>query len=416
MSTRPLRRLVAVSVCLAVALLPQPASSDTPGRWARAGDRASGPPDWRVLAPLSTNGVRWSDVAKDHWAKTAIDYVAATNTWMRDRKAGPDGRYEFRPESFESRKLFARTLVRAYGAGFTPDPALEFADLPATHRFYRFANVAVSQGWMEAEDGRFLPRRPVTTRAVHLALVLASGLGEVAAAAETITLRDGTTVAAPPGFGTLLLGMRMGLRYNHGEESLDVGPDSSLSRAEVAWSLYRAATMPSWVGSSLAAYSSIELPSLSEKMRQVLGWGLRYVGYPYIWAGEWHEGSPEGYCCGYQPQGGFDCSGLAWWVMKKAEGGWSNVPPREYEGWGLPQRSSAQMASVGGKLAWADTRAGDLLFYDGNGDGIVDHVNVYLGNGWALDSGSSSAGVTLTRVAGNWYEDHFVHARSITKK
>jgi hypothetical protein len=415
MSPRPLRRLVAVVVCLAVVLLPQPASSDDAGRWQVAGDRASGPPEWRVQAPTSTNGIEWSDVPEDHWAKTAVDFVGATNTWMRDRRADPDGRYPFRPEAFESRKLFARTLFRAYGAGLVPDPALEFADLLSTHRFYRFANVAVSQGWMEAPDGLFLPRRPVTTRDVHRALVLASGLGEVAAAAETITLADGSTVTAPAGFGALLLGMRMGLRYNHGDETLDVGPDSSLSRAEVAWSLFRAATMPSWVRSSLDVYSAIELPNLSEKMRQVLDWGLRYVAYPYVWAGDWDQESPDGYCCGYQPQGGFDCSGLVWWVMKAAEGGWSNVPPREYPGWSLPERSSAQMASVGGKLRWENFRPGDLLFYDGDDDGVVDHVNVSLGNGWALDSSSGAGGVTLARVTDNWYEDHFVHARRITK-
>lgn len=417
MTTRPLRRLVAVSVCLAVVLLPQPASSDDAGRWDRAGDRASGPPDWRVQAPFSTNGIKWADVPKDHWAKTAIDYVAATNTWMRDRrKAGPDGRHEFRPDALEPRRLFARALVRAFGAGLASDATVTFTDLPDRHRLYRFANIAVSQGWIEAEAGAFLPRRKVTTREVHRALVLALGLGDVATAAEAITLRDGTTVAAPEGSGTLLLGMRMGLRYNHDDEALDVGPDSPLTRAEVAWSLYRGSTMPNWVHASLAEYSAIELPTLSETMRQVLDWGLRYVGYPYIWAAEWDQESPDGYCCGYQPQGGFDCSGLVWWLMKKAEGGWSNVPPRDYEGWSLPQRSSAQMSSVGGTLAWDDARPGDLMLYDGNDDGVVDHVNVYLGKGWALDSSSGGGGVTLLKVAGSWYEDHFVHARRITKK
>jgi peptidoglycan endopeptidase LytE len=101
--------------------------------------------------------------------------------------------------------------------------------------------------------------------------------------------------------------------------------------------------------------------------------------------------------------------------MKSAEGGWSNMPPREYPGWSLPERSSAQMASVGGKLTWEDIRPGDLLFYDGDDDGVVDHANVYLGNSWAMDSSSGSGGVTLARVTDNWYEDHFVHARRITK-
>ena len=33
--------------------------------------------------------------------------------------------------------------------------------------------------------------------------------------------------------------------------------------------------------------------------------------------------------------------------MKEAAGGWDNVPPRDYQGWLLPQRSSTDMASSG---------------------------------------------------------------------
>jgi cell wall-associated NlpC family hydrolase len=53
------------------------------------------------------------------------------------------------------------------------------------------------------------------------------------------------------------------------------------------------------------------------------------------------------------------------------------------------------------------------MFYDGNGVGRVDHVNVYVGNGYALDSSSSTAGVTIMPVGEGWYRDHFVHGRRI---
>jgi cell wall-associated NlpC family hydrolase len=98
--------------------------------------------------------------------------------------------------------------------------------------------------------------------------------------------------------------------------------------------------------------------------------------------------------------------------MKKAVADWN--PPRPYTGWSLPERSSAQMAAVGPKIRWDEIAPGDLLFYDGDGDGTVDHVDTYIGNGWAIDSGSSNGGVTITYVLGTWYEEHFVRARSIT--
>ena len=266
---------------------------------------------------------------------------------------------------------------------------------------------------MEASpDGAFRPAAPVTTHEVHLALVTALGLQDLAAGAQALHLQNGTQIDVPKDFGTLLIGMRLGLRYNHGDESLDVAPDTPLPRAEVAWSLYRAATAPSWVRDSLAPYATMELPNLTKKLQQVVAFAVRYVGQPYVWGGEWHQPSPSGYCCGYQPVGGFDCSGLTWWLVKAAGAGWDNTPPRPYEGWALPQRTSAQMASVG-RVKWKWIEPGDLLFYDGNDDGTVDHVDTYIGNGWAIDSGGSNAGVTITYVFDNWYEEHFVHARHV---
>jgi hypothetical protein len=226
----------------------------------------------------------------------------------------------------------------------------------------------------------------VTTRDAHRTLVLALGMGDLASGADALHLRNGTKIQVPKDFGTTLIGMKIGLRFNHGDESLDVGPDSVLSRAEVAWSLYRATTAPDWIRDSLVPYASIELPNLGPKTLRVLEFGLRYVGYPYVWGGEWADPTPSGYCCGYQPVGGFDCSGLAWWLMKEASLGWDNTPPREYRGWDLPQRGSAAMAAVTGRVHFDELRAGDLVFYDGNDDGTVDHVDTYIGNGWALDS------------------------------
>jgi cell wall-associated NlpC family hydrolase len=210
--------------------------------------------------------------------------------------------------------------------------------------------------------------------------------------------------------------MRLGLRYNHSDESLDVGPDSPLPRSEVAWSLDRAATASSWTIDSLSAYGSMVLPVLSNDVRRVVEFGFRYVGFPYVWGGEWDAPSPSGYCCGSQPVGGFDCSGFSWWVLHAVMDGWDPVPPRDYPGWSLPQRISASMAAAGHAIGYQKLRPGDLMFYDGDGDGTVDHVDVYIGNGWSMDSGGSAAGVSIVNVEpGSWYRDHFVHGRRVIR-
>jgi NlpC/P60 family protein/S-layer family protein len=420
-SSRPLRRLAAASLALACALLAQapPVRADDPGRSrVERGDRGSGVPMIRLpRARRAADGVAFSDVPDGYWATAAIDYVAGSNPWMRDWRASADGTYRFRPLKLESRRLFARAIVRAFAPAEPVDGSIAFPDLASTDRFFAAANVAVKLGWMQTgADGTFRPADPVTTREAHLALVSAVGLGDLATAAEAIHLRNGTAFEVPQGWGAMLIGMRIGLRYNHGDESLDVAPDSPLPRSEVAWSLYRAATMPDWMPSYLAPYADIELPNLGPARQQIVQWGIDYVGYPYVWGGEWDAPTSDGYCCGAQPVGGFDCSGLTWWVLKAADATWDNTPPRPYIGWSLAQRTSADMASKGAPLSWDEVRAGDLMFYDGDGDGRVDHVDTSIGNGWAIDSSSSPGGVTIMWIGTGWYADHFTHGRRILRK
>jgi hypothetical protein len=416
-SSRPLRRLAVVSLVLACAGLAQPAvaHADTRDRRLREGERGSGMPMPPLVEVASTtDGVRWSDVPKGYWARNAIDYVASAHKWMRDFPRREDGTMPFHPAHLESRRRFAHAVVRAFARSEPTDPDLTFPDLPSTDPMFATANVAVTLGWMKTDtDGNFRPKSPITMRDAHVALVQAVGLGALAKAANDVHLRNGTTFEMPRGFGSILIGMRIGLRYNHSDESLDVNPNSPLPRAEVAWSLYRAATMPSYMGSYLSNYADIELPNLGPRRRAIVQWGIDYVGYPYVWGGEWNTATGAGYCCGTQPVGGFDCSGLTWWVMKAAAGGWDNAPPRPYDGWSLPQRTSTDMAANGTRVRWHHLRSGDLMFYDGDGDGRVDHVDTYIGNGWAIDSSSTPAGVTIMWVGTGWYHDHFVHGRRI---
>ncbi len=420
--SRPQRRWLALLALLACAVL---AWSSVPAGagWANArqspptsGDTDSALPRL-APRPTATRGsrIRWSDVPRRHWARTAIDYVGSANDWMRDFPQNQDGTYPFAPDALESRGLFARAVVLAFASDQPADPSVTFPDLPSTDPLYAYAAVAVQNGWMTTDpSGNFLPNDPVTTAMVHRALVLALGLGDLAQGLDAIHMRNGTRFDPPPGFGTLAVGMAIGLRYNHSDESLDVGPDTELSRAEVAWSLYRAATMPSWMPGELAGYATITLPNLGPARRRIVQFGIQYVGYPYVYAGEWDAPTAAGYCCGAQPVGGFDCSGITWWVMKAAAGGWDNVPPRDYRGWSLPERSSADMAATTPvPIAFEDLKPGDLMFYDGDGNGVVDHVDVYIGNGWAIDSSGSLAGVTILNVASGWYRDHFVYGRRL---
>jgi cell wall-associated NlpC family hydrolase len=417
----PSRRVRAFGfvVALGIAAMPLGGAPASAGGAGPQGEVGSGPPPIpvvydrtdRVLARAAT--VSFSDISDEHaWAATAIEHVGVTHDWMRDFAPNDDGTYPFRPNAIETRKYFARSIVKAFAPDDEPDPAIVFSDVDPSTAWYRYANVAVQRGWMtRTADGAFLPDQPVTMRTAHRGLVLALGLRPAAKALERLHTHDGVTFDTPPGFGTTMLGLRLGLRYNFpsGSESKDVGPADPLPRAYVAYSLFRATTQPSWtVPDLLEQYGDVELPHLGPRQLQLVRWGVRYVGYPYYWGGEW------GIANASQSRTGFDCSGLTWWLLRRATTGWEVAPPRPYLGWSLPERTSAEMARLTPeRLSFGELRPGDIMFYDGDGNGIVDHVDTYIGNGYALDSSSTPGGVTVMWVGDGWYRDHFVYGRRV---
>jgi NlpC/P60 family/S-layer homology domain len=428
-STTP-AALIGALVC---ASLVAGASSAAAQRGPIAASRGSGAtdtsiPQTRIVYPTSparfassaTTTIAFSDLdATDGWAKEAIRWVAATNAWMRDYAANEDGSYPFRPDRIETRKQLARAIVEAFAPDEAPDASIVFPDLDASNSWYRYAAIAVKHGWIGTEGGGgFAPDDGVTMAMLHRALVLPLGLKPAVKALNHLHTHAGQTFTLPRNFGTTLLGMRLYLRYNAptGKESMDVGPLDLMSRAQVAYSLWRATTQPSYVVPALLEqYDHIKLPKLGDRMMKIVQWGVRYDGYPYVWGGEWGFTSPEPPALGGQPRSGFDCSGFSWWLLRADDGGaWNIAPPRPYDGWSLPQRASADMARMTStKIHFADLRPGDLMFYDGDRDGTVDHVDTYIGRGYSLDSSSSPGGVTIMWVGDGWYRDHFKFGRRI---
>lgn len=414
---------VVATLCTGLTLpqVPAAAAATSPSADYSAGDAGSGPSIPTGATPLlgRATAYRWADLdADDKWAKPAIDYVAGTHDWMRDFVRNGDGAYPFHPDATEKRRLFARSMVKAFARDEKPDPSIVFSDLDPSSKFWRFANVAVKLGWLTRTSHRaFLPDKAVRMITVHKAIVLALGLRKAAKALNKLHTRDGAGFRVPGTFGTTILGMRIGLRYSSLYEDHDVHPWTPMPREQVAYSLYRAKTVDAgyitWVGEQYA--HGVELPRMRPARRAIVRWGVRFAGYPYVWGGEWGKRSQEPSALGGQSIPGFDCSGWTWWLMRKNDSyAWKVHPPRPYRGWSLPQRSSAEMASgTNNRLGYRHLLPGDLMFYDGDGNGVTDHVDVFIGNGWALDSSNTPAGVTVMWVGTDWYREHFLFGRRI---
>ena len=363
---------------------------------------------------------QWQDVqagSRAWFAKDAINGVAGTHDWMRDY-----GTQTFRPTVPETREQLARAVVRAFAPTVLPKAGISFKDLPAGDPFFAFANVAVAKGWMSEIAGNFEPTAPVNEFMVSKALVLALGLQADVVGANGIHMTDGTPLPHSPQFGVYLLGRVMGLWYNHDtrvkgdSEAYDLLPSTPVPRDDVAYALSRAARLGSDAHWYADQYADFDIGSPSPAIQQVIEFGMKYVGYPYVYAGEWNTPTVSiPYCCGAQLQGGFDCSGFTWWLLRAGDSMWNNDSIRGYPGWILNERSSYAMAGVMKKwqrVPYKNLQPGDLMLYGSSPDpNSVYHVDTFIGNGWAFDSGGD--GVTIVNVSSGWYRDTFQYGRHL---
>jgi cell wall-associated NlpC family hydrolase len=292
--------------------------------------------------------------------------------------------------------VVARGLMARSVASFRPDDPLtqgELSDLVAA---------LTDQPPRPVAD----PSAPVTMAQLDTRLVRALDLGDAAA-----SFSDAAAGLHPPArFGTEVVTRLLGLRTNHpaGEDDLERLPNDPAPRAEAAYSVAQLLSLTDWQKTEVEnAAATFELPMLTPWQQRVLATAVKFIGYPYVWGGEFERPqSPYG----AQPQGGFDCSGFAWRVYKLQP--YLGAPQLMNT---LRGRTAAAMAGeVQGRsrIKTARLAPADLMFFGPGGPRAqpaqIDHMGIYLGNGWLIHS--SRYGVALERVRG-WFSARLAWGR-----
>lgn len=353
------------------------------------------------------------DVPSGNFAETRIRAVAYERDWMRDF-----GFSAFRPDGFETRRQFAIALVRAFDRNASVDPLITFADVDQSDWAFGAMNVAVSNGWLGAWNGRFRPNDAIKKNEMDLALIHAIGLGDAAKALDGISTESGYRFKVPYAFGAMIIAAEMRLHHNHSQEWREMLPWSPVRRADVAFALWDAASaMDSWRGRSMKRYESIVLPAMTADRGRSVEWALNFAGWPYVWAGEWAYPTPRGYPYGAQPQGGFDCSGFVWWVLKSKSSNYQ--PGRPDRGWYLPERASYDMGRAAPRRLFSSQLTPmDVIVFDTAGPKDadwrgIDHAGLALGNGWMIHSSGGRGGVSISPVDHGFWKDRFMWGRRV---
>jgi cell wall-associated NlpC family hydrolase len=309
--------------------------------------------------------------------------------------------------SWAAPQIASVVLARVMGpsvVAFRPDD-------PLTREELHTALVALGKPHQAPTD----PGRIVTMRELDAQLVAAAGL---LPAARTIRLAAREAGLEPTDMlGTETVARLLGLRVNHpqGSEDLERSPKQPASRAEAAYSLAKLRLLDA---GRIAAIQDLagrfSLPTLSELQRDVLARALRYVGYPYVFAGMsentqklWSATAPGNTITA---PGGFDCSGFVWRVYKLEP--YPDAPALAAV---LRGRTSYAMSGEVPKverIAPTAIQPADVLFFGSRGPASkpseIGHMGIYVGNGWFVHS--SSGGVTLQPLQG-WYATTLAWAR-----
>jgi cell wall-associated NlpC family hydrolase len=278
-------------------------------------------------------------------------------------------------------------------------------------RFAELIEAAFGGGHAAPGEGK------VTAGEVHSALVSALGYAELADRLNGLASPDGWAPELPAHFGTEVVARALGLRFNRpaSDDRREATAGEPLLQADIAYAVWRALEGPN--GYAAQRLAELALPDYDEARRHIIAFALQQAGQPYVWAGEWAAPTPEGYPYGAQAQGGFDCSGFIWYVLKERSEAY-DPPGRPYDGYELDERSARDMAAATPRrIRFGRLRPADLVFFAPDGrdsdPGTVYHAGLYLGNGWMVHSSDGGAGVNLSYIGDGFWRGQFAWGRRV---
>ena len=294
------RRLasIALTCSLGIAVVPTGATANTASGEAlrQAGEAGSGPAPFPIELPARMSNqaasFRWSDLEGFGRLGQASDRLRGQGQRLDAglRRAARRVRALQVPTCSSPASTSRGRWSKPSARGAEADPAITFTDLDPSQGFYRCATIAVQRGWMDpAADGRFVPDGAVTIASLHATLVGVLGLRRIARRSTHCTRETACASRRRDASEHRCSGCDWALATTRRATSRSTWAraDAADARPGRALALPRR-TLPSWVVPwSADQYVGIVLPNMGPRPPAIVGWGVDYVGYPYVWGGEW---------------------------------------------------------------------------------------------------------------------------------
>ena len=126
----------------------------------------------------------------------------------------------------------------------------------------------------------------------------------------------------------------------------------------------------------------------SERGKEIAEYAKQFEGYRYVYGGA-------------SPSGGFDCSGLVYYVY------------HTHFGYNIERGAGSQYAKSGDYIKKSELQPGDLVFFSSNGFSSVTHVGLYLGGGKFIHACDSDHGVIISDLGSTHYTNQYYGAKRI---
>ncbi|MFI8481279.1 C40 family peptidase [Pseudomonas sp. NPDC078700] len=136
-------------------------------------------------------------------------------------------------------------------------------------------------------------------------------------------------------------------------------------------------------------HASLEKASLP-KAAAVVGRAQELIGVPYRWGGT-------------NARRGFDCSGLIVYLF----GSEANIH--------LPRTTGQMIKMNAPKVAKSDLRAGDVVFFNHNGNGRVSHIGLYIGEGEFIHAPRTGKSIRISKLGNSYWSRHYIGAKRFLK-
>ena len=169
---------------------------------------------------------------------------------------------------------------------------------------------------------------------------------------------------------------------------LSLGTTASVIDTEGEWVLVEAPDgSEGYVNAEYITIRTGARDSVSGLGKSIIDFAEQYIGTPYSWGGT-------------DLNSGVDCSGFVYAVYRNF-------------GISLNRSSSSMEAADGYYVSKDELQAGDLIFFDNDGNGTIDHVGIYMHDGYYIHS---SSGKTTGVIISNLYDSYSTKTYDCAKR